>query len=169
VNDAVVVAHMRALLVAHARAPWPANIPEGLALAAAGGALTDVPEMIPELSTTAVMVPTALHTYFACEQVLRTQCASARAWVDHLVQLAPTKRSISRRFGRRTGTLEKFIVDSGRHYGEWLRPGENMVAQMTDDSLRPPAEVATAYLSHSARLLADVATVLLAESQRSRL
>ncbi|MGN6125593.1 MAG: family 78 glycoside hydrolase catalytic domain, partial [Humibacter sp.] len=108
----------------------------------------------------AVMVPMTLHTYFDDVDALRAQYASACAWVDHLAGLASSKRGIARRFGRQVGDLENFIVDTGRHYGEWLRPGENMVLQMIGNTLRPPAEVATAYLSNSARLLAKMATII---------
>lgn len=108
----------------------------------------------------AVMVPKTLHDYFDDEAVLNIQYPSARAWVDHLAKRAATKHSIGRRLRRQAGSLEKYIVDTGRHYGEWLRPGENMMAQMSRNLLRPPAEVATAYLSNSARLLSEIASIL---------
>jgi hypothetical protein len=33
-------------------------------------------------------------------------------------------KGLARRFGRRYGRHERYIVDSGFHLGEWLRPGE---------------------------------------------
>lgn len=109
---------------------------------------------------TAVMLPLDLYRHFNDVEVLRRQYPSARAWVEHLAQRARTSAGAARRLGRRVGELETYIVDTGMHYGEWLRPGESMTREMMKNAVRPPAQVATAYLANSARLLARTASIL---------
>jgi alpha-L-rhamnosidase len=116
----------------------------------------------------AVMVPATLHRYFGDEAVLRRQYPSACAWVEHVAQTASQGSGFARRFQRRAGDLEAYVVDTGQHFGEWLRPGENMMVEMIRQSVRPPAEVATAYFAHSASLLAGIATTLGEESDALR-
>ncbi|MEU8149753.1 hypothetical protein [Nonomuraea sp. NPDC048901] len=123
---------------------------------------------------TAVMLAWTLHTYYDDLEILRRQYPSMCAWVDSIARIAAESSGLVRRFGRRAGHLECYVVDTGMHFGEWLRPGENMVAQMMRNKVRPPAEVATAYFAHSSRLLARAAQQLdhhsdaeLAEQARS--
>jgi len=116
----------------------------------------------------AVMVPATLYRYFGDTAVLRQQYPSARAWVEHVAATAAGASGLVRRFQRRAGDLETFVVDTGRHFGEWLRPGENMMTEMMKLSIRPPAEVATAYFAHSARLLAEMAELLDEKSDATR-
>ncbi|MFD5026016.1 family 78 glycoside hydrolase catalytic domain [Streptomyces sp. NPDC058373] len=105
-----------------------------------------------------VMLPWTMYTYLGDEQVLRAQYDSARRWVDHLAARAAGRKGPARRFGRRYGRHERYIVDSGFHLGEWLRPGEG--STWAKSFLFPPAVVATAYFAHSAALLARIARVL---------
>ncbi|MEU6904188.1 family 78 glycoside hydrolase catalytic domain [Streptomyces coeruleorubidus] len=105
-----------------------------------------------------VMLPWTMYTYLGDEQVLRAQYDSARKWVDHLAARAAGRKGLARWFGRRYGRHERYIVDSGFHLGEWLRPGEG--STWAKSFLFPPAVVATAYFAHSAALLARIARVL---------
>ncbi|WP_087485795.1 family 78 glycoside hydrolase catalytic domain [Brachybacterium massiliense] len=106
----------------------------------------------------AVMLPWTLYQYYGDEEVLRLQYDSATKWVDFLARLASERRGLARRFGRRVGELERFIVDAGFHWGEWLRPGEGNT--WLRSKLMAPAAVATAYFAHSSRLLSQIAGVL---------
>ncbi|MFI2231712.1 alpha-L-rhamnosidase [Nocardia testacea] len=108
----------------------------------------------------AVILPWTLYWYYGDEDVLDRQYPSARAWVEYLAHRAATRRGLARRFGRRTGPRERYILDAGFHFGEWLRPGESLAAQLRDAVLAPRAAVATAYLAHSAQLLGRIAAVL---------
>jgi alpha-L-rhamnosidase len=108
----------------------------------------------------AVILPWTLYQYYGDLHVLRTQYDSGKAWVDHLARRAATKRGWRRRFRKGTGALEKYIVDTGYHWGEWLRPGESLQAAMLGNVTGKRASVATAYLAHSARLLSRIATAL---------
>ncbi len=105
-----------------------------------------------------VILPWVLYEYLGDEQVLHAQHDGAKKWVDHLAWRAATKKGFVRRFGRRVGPLERYIVDTGFHWGEWLRPGEGNT--WLQSILRPPAAVATAYFAHSSALLARIARVL---------
>ncbi|MEV3963732.1 family 78 glycoside hydrolase catalytic domain [Nocardia sp. NPDC050193] len=108
----------------------------------------------------AVILPWTLYWYYGDEDVLDRQYSAARAWVEHLAHRAATRRGLARRLRRRIGSRERYILDSGFHFGEWLRPGESPAAQLRDAVLAPRAAVATAYLAHSAQLLGRIAAVL---------
>lgn len=107
----------------------------------------------------AVLVPWTLYQYFGDEEVLRRQWPSALAWVEQLDRRA-RKSGLSRRFGRRVGALERYIVDTGYHYGEWLRPGEDPGSTFSTNVRRPPAEIATAFYALSSGTLSQMAAVL---------
>lgn len=50
---------------------------------------------------------------------------------------------------------DKYLVASGRHFGEWTEPAD--CAPGTMALVLPAAEEATAYLSYSARLMGEMA------------
>lgn len=105
-----------------------------------------------------VLLPWTLYTYRGDEQVLRDQYDSAKKWVDQLAWRAEHQKGIHRWFAPRFGPHEKYILDSGFHWGEWLRPGDGNTWWRS--KLSPPAVVATAYLAHSAGVLARIAAVI---------
>jgi alpha-L-rhamnosidase len=107
-----------------------------------------------------VLLPMVLYRHFGDRLVLERQFDSMRRWVDHLAALARRSPGRGRLFPRRLRGLEHYIVDSGFHWGEWLRPGESMPLTYIKHCLRAPASVATAYFAHSARQLAEIAEVL---------
>lgn len=107
-----------------------------------------------------VMLPWTLLNYYGDSDAIRSQYASAKMWVDSLAQRARSKRAMARRFFKSIGELEKYIVDTGFHWGEWLRPGEGLALSAAKAFLRAPAVVATAYFAHSAGLLAQMATIV---------
>ncbi|MEU8240968.1 family 78 glycoside hydrolase catalytic domain [Actinoplanes missouriensis] len=106
-----------------------------------------------------VMLPWTLYRYYGDRTILTEQYDSARRWVDYLAHRA-TKRGLRRRLRRGVGHLERFIVDTGFQWGEWLRPGEDFRTEIVGGFTGKRAAVATAYLAHSARLLSDIAKVL---------
>lgn len=107
-----------------------------------------------------VMLPWTLYQYYGDTTVLADQYDSARKWVDHLAHRASSKRSVRRRLRRGVGDLERFIVDTGFQWGEWLRPGETFRSEIRGGFTGKRAAVATAYLARSAELLARIAGVL---------
>jgi alpha-L-rhamnosidase len=115
----------------------------------------------------AVLVPWTLYQYYGDEEVLRRQWDSAKAWVEQLERRAG-KSGLSRRFGTRVGRLEKYIVDTGYHYGEWLRHGENAASTFSQNVRRPPAALATAYYALSSGVLGQMAQVLGDDAEAAR-
>ncbi|QLD12753.1 alpha-L-rhamnosidase [Microbacterium oleivorans] len=109
-----------------------------------------------------VQLPTVLHQYYDDTTSVELAYPAAKRWVDHLEHRAAHKRSIRRRLRARGAALEneKYIVDTGFNWGEWLRPGESFIASVADSALRSGPVIATAYLEHSARQLATLATAL---------
>ncbi|SFR91633.1 alpha-L-rhamnosidase [Microbacterium sp. cf046] len=100
-------------------------------------------------SDAAVILPWTLYTYYGDLQLLARQYDSMRMRVDGMARRAAKKR----RGGR-------YILNSGFHFGEWLRPGDNALKTIAGHMVRSPAEIATAYFAHSAAILAQAADVL---------
>lgn len=108
-----------------------------------------------------VMVPYNLYMLYGDRKLLERQYDSMCRWVDHLASLAHKYPGRGRLFPRLLPRgLGRYIVDSGYHWGEWLRPGEDMVLTSIKHRLTAPSVVATAYLANSARLLAEIAETL---------
>ncbi|WP_193596607.1 alpha-L-rhamnosidase [Microbacterium sp. YJN-G] len=115
-----------------------------------------------------VLVPWTLYRYYGDTRILADQYASMTAWVDSCARRAAEATSRGRRkSGTRNPEIERFIVDTGFQFGEWLRPGENAISSSMD-ARRNGAVVATAYLEHSARTLSDIAGVLGRDDDRIR-
>lgn len=115
-----------------------------------------------------VILPWTLLNYYGDTDVVRSQYPSAKMWVDSLERRAARKRPMARWFSKSAGELEKYIIDTGFHWGEWLRPGEGLAYSAVKAFLRAPAAVATAYFAHSARLLSQMATILGKEEESAR-
>ncbi|MBY4127543.1 family 78 glycoside hydrolase catalytic domain [Rhodococcus fascians] len=108
----------------------------------------------------AVRTPWDMYRYYGDTRVLEEQYTAMCRWVGHMEREARTKKGLQRRFVRtRVGHLERYILDSGFHWGEWLRPGETFPLNILEGPRRG-AVVATAYFASSARLLAQIAEVL---------
>ena len=108
----------------------------------------------------AVLTPWQQYQTYGDRTVLERQYASMAAWVNYLEDRARTKRGISRRFSQhRVGPLEQWILDSGFHWGEWLRPGEQFPRNALEGTWHG-AVVATAYFAASAATLSRAAAVL---------
>ncbi|NTW38399.1 MAG: family 78 glycoside hydrolase catalytic domain [Cellulomonadaceae bacterium] len=106
-----------------------------------------------------VMLPWTLYNYYGDVRVLRSQYASARAWVDQMARRAEHKTSLARRLRAGAGPLEPYVLDTGYHWGEWLRPGEGFSAVLGNLLTHRPV-VASAYFAHSCSLLARTAEVI---------
>lgn len=107
----------------------------------------------------AVVLPWTLYRYYGDTAILRRQYDSMRRWVDHLERTARTKSSPTRLLRRRIGAKERYILDTGFHWGEWLRPGESFAA-LARDLLRHRPVIATAYFAHSTRLMSRIAEAI---------
>jgi alpha-L-rhamnosidase len=111
-----------------------------------------------------VSAPWDLYQAYGDVSLLRETWASARAWVDHAARAAAEGRHPVRAAVRPTPALhEKFLWDSGFHWGEWLEPGFELpdfgAFAATDKS-----EVATAYLHRSAAAAARIGEIVGADA-----
>ncbi len=105
----------------------------------------------------AVIVPWKTWRQYGDRELLERQYPSMVAWVEYAANCAATARHPDRVAAwPEPREHEKYLWDTGFHFGEWLEPG----IEPSLDPSRDNNEVATAYLSYSARLLAGVAALL---------
>lgn len=106
----------------------------------------------------AVFVPWSIYEHTGDADVLRRSWSMMRAWADFSIRRARQRSKIR----RLTHPLrdERFLVDTGFHYGEWLEPGSNAMRTIIRGMIAPDAEVATAYLARTTRIVADAADLL---------
>lgn len=118
----------------------------------------------------AVIVPWEIYRAYGDSDLLEQQWSSMTAWVDYAVRMAGEHRHPVRKLATPTAAPhERFIWDTGFHWGEWLEPGADMSgATIADLRARDHGSIATAYLCHSAQLLAEIAGVLNRENEAAR-
>lgn len=107
----------------------------------------------------AVMLPWTLYRYYGDQSVLRRQYGSMKKWVDYQNHAARQQKGLKRYLRKRTGELENYIVESGFHFGEWMRPGESFFKAMTKARLFSSV-VATAYFFNSTKILSSIAKTI---------
>ncbi|MDQ7876546.1 family 78 glycoside hydrolase catalytic domain [Microbacterium sp. QXD-8] len=115
----------------------------------------------------AVLTPWDLYLAYGDRRVLEAQYETAQRWVASLEALAHGDRDASDRPSTGVEELERWIVDRGFHWGEWLRPGEGDEAMEHNWTYGRPV-VATAYFAHSSAVLAKVAGELGRDEERKR-
>jgi alpha-L-rhamnosidase len=110
-----------------------------------------------------VIVPWEMYRAYGDAGVLAEQWPSMTAWLGYVEGAAAEARH-PERAARRPRALphERYLWDSGFHFGEWLEPGADLGSAQQLDALArsDKADVATAYFAHSARLMSRAATVL---------
>lgn len=103
-----------------------------------------------------VLIPWAIYQATGSVAVLEENYDAMSRWIERFAALAASGEDPS----------EKYLVDSGYHWGEWLEPvGEgdgsvDMMGLLGELMAHPRAWVATAYFEHSSRLLAEIATLI---------
>jgi alpha-L-rhamnosidase len=117
----------------------------------------------------AVIVPWEIYQAYGDRDLLAEQWPSMTAWVDHAARTAAAHRH-SRRVAARPvpAPHERFLWDTGFHWGEWnepggfadAAPGGGAASLLAALASADHGSVATAYLHHSAWLLARIAEVL---------
>ncbi len=109
----------------------------------------------------AVHVPWELHRSSGRTDVLVDQFESMRRWVAFAADLAEHGRHRSRVEAHpEPRPHERYLWDSGWHFGEWLEPGTDMDHVFGQLLVEDHGPVATAYLYRSADELAEVARVI---------
>ncbi|MFB7890596.1 family 78 glycoside hydrolase catalytic domain [Microbacterium sp. NPDC056044] len=103
----------------------------------------------------ATIVPSELYRAYGDPSILTETAAMMRRWVDYAADAAADGRHPARiAADPEPAPHERYLWDTGWHWGEWLEPGVSFNPQ------GDPAIVATAYLAHSAQLTADAARVI---------
>jgi alpha-L-rhamnosidase len=110
----------------------------------------------------AVLVPWAIYRATGSTAVLEDAYDSMVRWVEFSADRATRRHE--RRVGTPASPHERYLIETGWHFGEWLEPrksdgteGSNVMLDLVSN---PPSEVATAYFAHSSRVLAHIATLL---------
>lgn len=106
-----------------------------------------------------LIIPWNLYHYYGDINILAREYQSMKCWVDYIATAARTRQSWWRKFCGGAKEQENYILDTGFHFGEWLRVGSGNL-QMLRDILFPSAAVSTAFLAHSAKLLSKIARLL---------
>lgn len=106
-----------------------------------------------------VLIPWAMYEAYADTDILRDNYDAMTRWVAYLRREAATKRGRSRWFSKRLGDHDRYIIGSGHHFGEWLRPDDG-ITQILQLVFAPSSVVATAYYAHSTQKLSDIAALL---------
>ncbi|MFM7262379.1 MAG: family 78 glycoside hydrolase catalytic domain, partial [Acidimicrobiales bacterium] len=109
----------------------------------------------------AVHVPWELYLESGRTDVLAAQYESMCRWVDFAARRAAERRHPTR-VERRPEPLghERFLWDSGWHYGEWLEPGADIETDVASLGAQDHGAVGTAYLFRSSDQLARISTML---------
>jgi alpha-L-rhamnosidase len=108
----------------------------------------------------AVIVPWELYRAYGDTWLLEEQWSSMVAWVEYAARQAREHRHPSRVEARpESAPHEKYLWDTGFHYGEWLEPG-GFKFNVQELAAQDNGDIATAYLHHSSRLLARVAKLV---------
>ena len=109
-----------------------------------------------------VIVPWEIYRAYGDRCLLAEQWPSMAAWLGYAERSAASARH-PERAARRPEPLphERYLWDTGFHFGEWLVPGADLKGAEEFEAFRrgDKADVATAYLAHSARLMSRIAAV----------
>jgi alpha-L-rhamnosidase len=136
-------------------APSPPSESEGGFLAALNGSAG--------WGDAAVIVPWEIYRAYGDRRLVEVQWPSMVAWLAHVEGAAAGGRH-PERTARRPEPLphERYLWDSGFHWGEWLVPGEDLKGADEFETFRQAdkADVATAYFAYSARLMSRLAGVI---------
>ncbi len=109
----------------------------------------------------AVHVPLMTYETTGDRQVLVDQWPSMCAWVDFAADVAANGRHGSRRErSPEQAPHERYLWDSGWHFGEWLEPGEDLDDTIAAAMLADHGAVATAYLFRSAQQVSQIGALL---------
>jgi alpha-L-rhamnosidase len=109
----------------------------------------------------AVHVPWEIYRATGNQEILAEHWASMTAWVDFATHAAAAGRHPSRvERSANPAPHERYLWDSGYHWGEWLEPGQSLADSINVAVNSDHGALATAYLHRSAGQTAQIAAVL---------
>ncbi len=108
----------------------------------------------------AVIVPWEIYRAYGDQRLLEDQWPSMVAWMRYVERAAAAGRH-PERVARRPQPRphERYLWDSGFHWGEWLVSGED-VGDFEAFARSDKADTATAFFAHSARLMSRIAATI---------
>jgi len=116
----------------------------------------------------AIIVPWELYRAYGDVTILQEMWPTMVAWLDRAERIAGTQRHPDRAVRRpQAASHEKYLWDSGFHWGEWLEPGGDP-GEIATFAAADKGDVATAYFAHSAGLMAQIADMLGREADAAR-
>ena len=111
----------------------------------------------------AVIVPWEIYRAYGERRLLEEQWPSMVAWLSHVERSAAGARHPDRAARRPVPPAhERYLWDSGFHWGEWLVPGQDLKGPEEFAAFRAAdkSDVATAYFAYSARLMSRTAEAI---------
>jgi alpha-L-rhamnosidase len=105
-----------------------------------------------------VIVPWEIYRAYGDVALLGELWPNMVRWLDRTEQMAAAGRHPGR-----TGPVrrhERYLWDTGFHWGEWLEPGDDMSGPFEEFAARDKSDVATAYFARSAHLMSRIAAIL---------
>ncbi|MDX3191277.1 family 78 glycoside hydrolase catalytic domain [Streptomyces sp. MN03-5084-2B] len=107
----------------------------------------------------AVIVPWELYRAYGDTRIMADAWPTIVRWLDRVERAARTQRHPDRAAARpEPAPHEKYLWDTGFHWGEWLVPGEEIDLAAFPKLDR--GDLATAFYAHSTRLAGRIAEVL---------
>lgn len=104
-----------------------------------------------------INVAWTLYQFYGDRAILVQVYDAAKKYVDFNVHRAK-KKHLFHLF--KTGSHQKYIIDTGYHWGEWLEPGGDMMKDAIRAMFFPDSEVATAWFYSSAHEVSEMAKLL---------
>ena len=113
-----------------------------------------------------VIVPWEIYRAYGDAAILEELWPNMVRWLHRTEQAAASRRHPSRTDDPRPH--ERYLWDTGFHWGEWLEPGDTIEGSFQEFIARDKSDVATAYFARSADLMSRIATVLGKEADAAR-
>ena len=116
----------------------------------------------------AVIVPWEIYRAYDDTQVLAELWPTMVRWLDRAERMAREDRHPERAARRpEPAPHERYLWDTGFHWGEWLEPGEGP-GPMDQFVAADKGDVATAFFAHSAGLMARIAALIGGDDDAAR-
>jgi alpha-L-rhamnosidase len=108
-----------------------------------------------------VIVPWELCRAYGDLQILDEMWPTMVRWLKRAERMAREQRHPSRvERSAAPAPHERYLWDTGFHWGEWLEPGDVSAADLDSFRNADKGDVATAFFAYSARLMAGIAALL---------